>query len=131
MSAPALLPCPFCGEPGKIRTGFDASGPRKKLGYFVECQGMECTVALGREQESDWQTGESWTAGKFSAPEAAAAAWNTRLPAAALALQSRHEADAAEHAPETDAADAAHAARSGTNDADSAAEIDDPAPAGA
>ena len=53
MSEPALLPCPFCGAPGKL---FDHQMDQKTTLWWVQCNNSHCIARrLERKDESEWQ----------------------------------------------------------------------------
>lgn len=73
MTAPELLPCPFCGSAAKITEGDAIHTFHRSPGFYVGCR--SCEAIMGCQCECDY--GNS---GDFKTPEAAAAAWNARAP---------------------------------------------------
>lgn len=61
----ALLPCPFCGQEGVIRSDYGH--------FFATCSGIECFCCVGEAYDRDAMPNHM-----FCSEDEAAAAWNRR-----------------------------------------------------
>lgn len=68
-----LKACPFCGEDGWIRAATSNGVMFFGHGFYVECRGHDCLLALGYYCECDY--GEK---GYFETAKEAAEKWNIR-----------------------------------------------------
>lgn len=62
-----LLPCPFCGEAGRLE-GYAGNG------FCVVCTGTNCYAAMGEGYDRDAMPDHA-----YSTAEAAIDSWNTRV----------------------------------------------------